>query len=348
MVARPPGAAEPEERGPSPEEARERLAGIPYNRAVSNLEPRLLEAAGRLHVLIVHLPIGLILAAGAIELLGRGRKRPGTRSAARWTLGLGALFALLGAATGWIHAEYVAVGRALSGTLLLHRCGGIATALAAGVTWAISRPAGKVEGESPFYRVGLFVSCGLVTLTGHWGGTLVHGPGYLLEPLLQRRELREGEVVIDMSDRGSADEAPDRTPEAPARGSTGTGDANAAVDYERDVRPILAARCYECHGERRQRGKLRLDLLHELLAREGQDVIVRGAPDASELIARVELPADDVDVMPAKGETLTADQIATLRRWIAAGAPLPAAVAPEAPDAGASSGAQAPGTPDES
>lgn len=143
-----------------------------YNGPVSTFEPRWLEAAGRAHILLVHLPIGMILAAGVVELAGRGRTHPGARSAARWCLGLGAAFAALAAVSGWIHAEHVPISRSLGMTLLLHRCTGIAAALAAGLTWAISRPAGKAAGESNAYRFGLVAACALVVLAGHWEASM--------------------------------------------------------------------------------------------------------------------------------------------------------------------------------
>jgi cytochrome c553 len=94
------------------------------------------------------------------------------------------------------------------------------------------------------------------------------------------------------------------------------------VDFNRDVRPILAARCFNCHGpdaESRKAG-LRLDDPHEAkAARDGHAAIVAGDPAASEVWRR--LLSDDPDErMPPKGTPLTAAQRDTIKAWIEQGA----------------------------
>ncbi|TDJ74582.1 MAG: DUF1553 domain-containing protein [Planctomycetota bacterium] len=98
------------------------------------------------------------------------------------------------------------------------------------------------------------------------------------------------------------------------------------VDFARDVRPILARRCFECHGPDKQKGSLRLDVRDSLFRGPDPDFppVVPGDLEASGLFERVTLPADDPDVMPAKGEPLSVDEIEVLRKWITAGAPAPA------------------------
>ena len=94
------------------------------------------------------------------------------------------------------------------------------------------------------------------------------------------------------------------------------------VDFLRDVYPIFQAHCIKCHGPAKQKGKLRLDQRDGIFgagSREG--VVAAGDADASLLVDLVSLPADDLDIMPAEGDPLTADQIALLRRWITEGAP---------------------------
>lgn len=102
--------------------------------------------------------------------------------------------------------------------------------------------------------------------------------------------------------------------------------APAAVDFVREVAPILHLRCVDCHGPKKQKGDLRLDRREHAFAGEAAEWSVQpGAPDQSELLRRVLLPADDEDVMPNEGGRLTDAQIATLRAWIATGADWPAA-----------------------
>ena len=95
----------------------------------------------------------------------------------------------------------------------------------------------------------------------------------------------------------------------------------APVDFAREVRPILSTQCFQCHGpdEKARKAKLRLDLRDEALK---SGTIVPGKPDESELFKRVCATDPDVRMPPAKLKkpALTADQIATLKRWIAEGA----------------------------
>ncbi|MGE3313338.1 MAG: c-type cytochrome domain-containing protein, partial [Limisphaerales bacterium] len=104
----------------------------------------------------------------------------------------------------------------------------------------------------------------------------------------------------------------------------------AAIDFNRDIRPILSENCFFCHGpdasERkggpRGKGGLRLDTLEGLRSDlGGHAAVVPGEPEASELLRRV-ITDDEDDRMPpaASGKRVTAEQVALLRRWIAAGA----------------------------
>jgi len=101
--------------------------------------------------------------------------------------------------------------------------------------------------------------------------------------------------------------------------------AASPLDYNRDVRPILSAKCFKCHGPdaHAREAKLRLDVRAEALAvrRSGATPIVPGQPGASEVVLRVESQfADEQMPPPDSNLTLTAAERATLRRWIAEGA----------------------------
>lgn len=101
--------------------------------------------------------------------------------------------------------------------------------------------------------------------------------------------------------------------------TTMADDSVGAVDYVRDVKPLLRNKCSSCHGALRQKSGLRLDAGSLIL--EGA-VVEPGKPDESELIHR--LTAEDKDIrMPLEGSPLSADQIAMLRAWIAQGAKFP-------------------------
>lgn len=93
------------------------------------------------------------------------------------------------------------------------------------------------------------------------------------------------------------------------------------VDYAREIQPLLARRCYACHGPDKAEGGLRLSdraiAIGELDS--GEHGIVPGKPEASELIARVSAD-DEFTRMPPEGKPLTAAEIDLLQRWIAQGA----------------------------
>ena len=93
-----------------------------------------------------------------------------------------------------------------------------------------------------------------------------------------------------------------------------------AVDFEKDIRPVLRERCVECHGPKKQKGALRFDA-RAFAFRGGENgaVFVPGKSAESKIIERV-TSTDPDEVMPSKGERLTPAQIAALREWIDAGA----------------------------
>ena len=103
---------------------------------------------------------------------------------------------------------------------------------------------------------------------------------------------------------------------------------NAVVDFEKEVWPILEARCVECHkapyelnGKLKEpKAGLRLDGAAYIM-HGGDDgpVVVADHPSQSSLYQRVVLPGDDSDIMPPKGDPLTHRQKEVLRKWIAQG-----------------------------
>jgi hypothetical protein len=94
--------------------------------------------------------------------------------------------------------------------------------------------------------------------------------------------------------------------------------APAKVDYNFQVRPLLADRCFNCHGpdEKKRKAKLRLD--DPAVARR---VLAPGKPDESELVRRITTTDPDERMPPRKSNlTLNKEEIDLLRRWIAEGA----------------------------
>ncbi len=94
-----------------------------------------------------------------------------------------------------------------------------------------------------------------------------------------------------------------------------------AVDFGRDIRPILAKRCFHCHGPDKAESNLRLNAQDTAFAEadSGMKAIIPGKPDESELITRIS-ETDESLRMPPEGKPLSIEEIETFKRWIKSGA----------------------------
>lgn len=91
-----------------------------------------------------------------------------------------------------------------------------------------------------------------------------------------------------------------------------------APSFEKDILPLLAAKCHDCHGGDVQEARLDLRTLSEILrGGENGTAIVRAEPDRSLLIDLI----DKGQMPPGKDGKLSAEELALLRRWVQAGAP---------------------------
>ena len=105
-----------------------------------------------------------------------------------------------------------------------------------------------------------------------------------------------------------------------AAGRSSAAAADAAPDFNRDIRPILAENCFSCHGQdaNKRQADLRLD---DRAAAVESRALVPGDPGASTALERVRSTDPDVVMPPpSSNRSLTADQKALLERWVAAGA----------------------------
>lgn len=102
--------------------------------------------------------------------------------------------------------------------------------------------------------------------------------------------------------------------------------ATERLDYSRDVRPILAANCFHCHGQdaSHREADLRLDVREAPAGEEAHgaaQVVTPGEPAESELVARIISDDESLRMPPAdSGKELKASEIETLRRWVEEGA----------------------------
>src|SRR5665213_1530727 len=97
----------------------------------------------------------------------------------------------------------------------------------------------------------------------------------------------------------------------------GAAQADDAIDYAKQIRPIFAETCYKCHNAKKQKGKLRLDSV-AFIEKGGKDgkIITPGNSAKSDLYRRITLTKDDDDVMPSEGDLLPKEKIALIKKWI--------------------------------
>ncbi len=137
---------------------------------------------GRLHPLVVHFPISLLIVALVIEIYSWKNKNQPHQTSQQIVLLLGALSAILAAVFGFLlkyQDEYS--GSALA----IHQWSGIATAVLAATTYYFFRLFRKNNSRQllNYYRVTLIFSVIGVCIAGHYGASLTHGSDYLTEVL---------------------------------------------------------------------------------------------------------------------------------------------------------------------
>jgi hypothetical protein len=99
-----------------------------------------------------------------------------------------------------------------------------------------------------------------------------------------------------------------------------------AVDFDKEIYPILRSKCFKCHSGPKAKKGLRYDdkrTLKEFI--DGEDrVIVTGKPLESLLLQKARLPRDDTDAMPPprRGDPLSSDEMRLIAKWIEEGAKL--------------------------
>lgn len=277
---------------------------------------------GRLHPVVLHLPIGILLAVGVLEV-ARAAKR-----SERWDAAIGVLLAL-GAASAVLAA---AMGLFLSWEggyderlLFWHKWLGIGVAVLSVAALALrTLHARRNKGAlAAAYRATLAAAVAVLVVAGHFGGSLTHGADYLTGALPFRRvpqpvvaqQPAPPVVVAEGSEDAAAQ--PDSVPTIPVAASS---------DLAHQAYAILSTHCFRCHGPERQRSGLRLDNIEAAMAggNSGMSAVVPGDPMFSLAVYRVTLPRDHEDAMPPRNRAgLTPEEIVTLIQWIHEGAEYP-------------------------
>ena len=244
------------------------------------------EFIGHFHPVLVHLPIGILIMAGVFEWLSRKEKYISLNKAVEISLLLGMLAAIASCISGLLLSQS---GDYDEQTVDWHKWLGITVACIAALSWYCKKKQKLVAIHFPLTII-LFL---LIIITGHLGGTLTHGDGYLINSFNSTaKDVKETKPLI--------------------------ADVQNAFLYKDLVAPLLQAKCYNCHGEKKQKGKLRLDNIADLL-KGGKDgkIIDTVTIEKSEILKRLLLPKEDEHHMPPKEKgQLTAAEINLLHFWI--------------------------------
>jgi mono/diheme cytochrome c family protein len=243
---------------------------------------------GRLHPLVVHLPIGIFVLLAVLELsavLARIFPRLPQIPPTSRTLVLlcAALSSLCSVAFGWALAR----GGDYDATLLdRHELLGTTVALLSLVLLLAHR-----RGWTTAYRGTLVATLTALVATGHYGGSMTHGADYL-------------------------------SPVAASAATSLSAATNPGTLFGSAIQPILTQRCATCHGPTKSDGALRLDGWAQI-SRGGKKgpVLTLDASSESPLLERISRPLAAKGHMPPKGKPqLTEDEFALLAWWIETGA----------------------------
>jgi uncharacterized membrane protein len=307
---------------------------------------------GRFHVLVVHLPLGILTLAVALEILVRFRPFKSLESAIAPAWIAGAISALAAVALGLMHAteesfqdmdavddhRFAGVALALAACLtaiLRTRMHPVAD-LGAGLRWAgAARIGAFYNAVQPFFAHGAVLDrvysrlwgvpvaavILLMWVTGHLGGNLTHGDTYLVQ-------YAPGPI------RALAGLPPNAEPRPKP------SDLASADIYLDVVQPALARRCSNCHNSSKTSGGLSVASYETLMKGGNKGAVIKpGNSTGSDLQRRIELSPDNSDFMPKEGKTpLNRYEVAAINWWIAQGAPASASVGsmkPAAADASA-------------
>ena len=242
----------------------------------------ILEYLGKFHPVVLHLPIGALYLTFCLVLLEKFFKNDYTIPV-RFGLLFSFVFAIISCLLGYLLSLSGDYGQDI---LNLHMWLGISTAIFNGfLLWFHYKSIYKKHFIS-FFTITII----LLTVTGHFGGTMTHGEDFLKPPLIKN------ELVFNTKD--------------------------SVNFYSEVVRPIIDNKCVKCHNPSKSRGGLLMNNRENLLkgGKSGKIFLANNSLE-SNLYNYLLLPLDDDLHMPPKGNTqLKQHEIELLKEWIDSGA----------------------------
>ncbi len=217
---------------------------IPLN---GNIENTFVFFIGRFHPIILHLPIGALVVLFLMEIINRLRPELNLDAACNILLWFSVVSIIPTIILGFLLASS---GSYEDELLNFHKWLGWFTALIC--IWLLVLRQKKTSTHpnsiSRFYYLFLSSNVVMLSLAGHYGGHLTHGEDYLtrymptgMKTLLDIDNTEDEYLVINTPADSTSKEA---------------------LYFKNNIRPILETYCFECHGEEKQKGDMRLDTLH--------------------------------------------------------------------------------------
>lgn len=262
----------------------------------------LITTIGRLHPVLVHLPIGIFVTVLFLSFISMTEKYSYLSASVRYILVAGLVTAVLSLITGYILSLE---GSNAENDVEIHKW----TAIGMTVVYAAYYFFSPLLTQYKYPNlIALIVMLSALIITGHQGGSLTHGSDFLF-----------------------ASENSETTTDFVKPVITDISKANVYKDI---VGYTLQTKCVECHGENKQKGKLRLDD-PDWIKKGGKNgiILVNGEPDKSELIKRILL--DDIDehhMPPTEKTQLSPAEKNILSWWVKTGASFDASVESLSPD----------------
>ncbi len=258
----------------------------------------IVQLIGRFHPLVIHLPIGFLIIAFIMEWVSYfdpGRKAY-LKQSVPFILILGFISGVLAIITGFFLSR--GGGYELE-AVSSHQWAGITTTLLTLVTFIFRHK----KTYLPLFTVTILS----IFISGHLGGELTHGKGFITQGL-----------------------------EEPGVGSMGEMDVAEMALYSHVISPIFETNCQSCHNATKFKGELSLDSYETILTGGvSGEILVKGDASASEIIRRISLPENHDDAMPPEGKKrLDPNEIELLKIWINSGLPKDVLVADLDPDFG--------------
>ena len=255
-----------------------------------------LELIGRIHPLVVHLPIGFLLMG--IMLLFFSRKNALYLPLLRFSFFWGGISALVAVITGIV--QYNQEGLIWTEIQGHFFAGLLTSAIAIALYFQLKM---KKQTWSPAIKILSIALIAALFITGHLGGNITHGEDYLIAPL--KNEFKNNKNIASSSNNIVL------TPE----------NYGQKILYQDIIQPLFDAKCISCHNPKKKKGGLILSDYKSILAGGKNGSVINKIENNAPIVERIFLPESEKKHMPPKAKVqLTKQEKEMIKLWIELGA----------------------------